>query len=128
MQSTGQTSTHELSLVPMQGSAMTYAMWSSCSFQARRAPHDNWPRGAARGKYDRPVAITSRMLGQRGRRQAKQLGLDPGRVPPGQYLTERFPVLTVGPNPAFELASWDFKVFGEVERPITLTWEELLDL
>src|SRR3954464_7184511 len=33
MQSTGQTSTHELSLVPMQGSALAYAMWSSCSFQ-----------------------------------------------------------------------------------------------
>src|SRR5215212_1620467 len=50
MQSTGQTSTHELSLVPMQGSAMTYAMWSSCSFQARRAPHDNRPWWAARGQ------------------------------------------------------------------------------
>jgi DMSO/TMAO reductase YedYZ molybdopterin-dependent catalytic subunit len=71
------------------------------------------------------VAITSRILGQRGKRQAKQLGIDPGRVPPGQYLSERFPVLTVGPNPKFDLASWDFGVFGEVEQPLKLTWDEL---
>src|SRR4051794_35268471 len=71
------------------------------------------------------MAITSRILGQRGRRQAKDLGIDPERVPPGQYLTERFPVLTVGPNPKFDLASWDFHVFGEVERPVRLSWDEL---
>ena len=71
------------------------------------------------------MAITSRILGQRGKRQAKELGVDPARVPPGQYLTERFPVLTVGPNPKFDLASWDFAVFGEVDNPIRLTWDEL---
>jgi DMSO/TMAO reductase YedYZ molybdopterin-dependent catalytic subunit len=74
------------------------------------------------------VAITSRILGQRGKRQAQELGIDPARVPPGQYLTERFPVLTVGPNPKFDLATWDFGVFGEVETPITLTWDELMAL
>jgi DMSO/TMAO reductase YedYZ molybdopterin-dependent catalytic subunit len=71
------------------------------------------------------MAITSRMLGARGRRQAEKLGIDPARVPPGQYLTERFPVLTVGGNPAFDLATWDFKVFGEVEDELTLSWDEL---
>ena len=74
------------------------------------------------------MAITSRMLGQRGKRQAKALGIDATRVPPGQYLTERFPVLTVGPNPDFDLHSWDFRVFGEVENPLTLSWEELMAL
>jgi len=58
------------------------------------------------------MAITSRMLGARGKRQAEKLGIDPQRVPPGQYLTDRFPVLTVGPNPAYDLASWDLTVFG----------------
>jgi DMSO/TMAO reductase YedYZ molybdopterin-dependent catalytic subunit len=71
------------------------------------------------------MAITSRMLGARGRRQAEKLGIDPARVPPGQYLTERFPVLTVGRNPAFDLATWDFTVFGEVENELTLSWDEL---
>ena len=71
------------------------------------------------------MAITSRMLGQRGRKQAEKLGIDPARVPPGQYLTERFPVLTVGPNPKYDLASWDLTVFGQVERDVTLSWDEL---
>jgi DMSO/TMAO reductase YedYZ molybdopterin-dependent catalytic subunit len=68
------------------------------------------------------------MLGARGRRQAEKLGIDPARVPPGQYLTEKFPVLTVGPNPPFDLKSWDLRIFGEVERELTLTWEELTAL
>ena len=74
------------------------------------------------------MAITSRMLGERGRKQAEKLGIDPERVPPGQYLTERFPVLTVGPNPAFDLRTWDFELFGEVEEPLTLSWDELMAL
>ena len=68
------------------------------------------------------------MLGDRGKRQAKQRGIDPARVPPGQYLTDRFPVLTVGPNPKFDLETWDFSVFGGVESKLTLTWDELLAL
>src|SRR5262249_2746532 len=51
--------------------------------------------------------------------------IDPERVPPGQYLTEGFPVLTVGPNENFDLSGWDFQVFGEVEQPFKLTWDEL---
>jgi DMSO/TMAO reductase YedYZ molybdopterin-dependent catalytic subunit len=74
------------------------------------------------------MAITSRMLRERGKKQAEKLGVDPERVPPGQYLTERFPVLTVGPNPAYDLGSWDFSVFGEVETPLKLSWDELQEL
>jgi DMSO/TMAO reductase YedYZ molybdopterin-dependent catalytic subunit len=65
------------------------------------------------------------MLAARGRKQAEKLGIDPARIPPGQYLTERFPVLTVGPNPKYDLTSWDFTVFGEVERELKLSWDEL---
>ena len=74
------------------------------------------------------MAITSRILGERGKRQAAKLGIDPARVPPGQYLTERFPVLTVGRNPKIDLAAWDLSVFGEVENPLSLSWDELLAL
>src|SRR5204862_2218048 len=70
-------------------------------------------------------AITSRRLRERGERQAQKLGIDPQRVPPGQYLTERFPVLTVGGNPGYDLAQWDFRVSGEVENELTLGWDEL---
>jgi hypothetical protein len=52
------------------------------------------------------MGVTSKLLGDRGRKQAVKLGLDPGRVPPGQYLTERFPVLTYGRNPAYDLDDW----------------------
>jgi DMSO/TMAO reductase YedYZ molybdopterin-dependent catalytic subunit len=52
-------------------------------------------------------------------------GLDPRRLPPGQYLTEKWPVLHAGTVPNTELATWDFKVFGEVEKPLTLAYDEL---
>jgi DMSO/TMAO reductase YedYZ molybdopterin-dependent catalytic subunit len=71
------------------------------------------------------MAITSKILGARGRKQAQKLGIDPARVPPGQYITEKFPVLTVGSNPSFDLDSWDLRLDGEVERPLTLSWAEL---
>jgi DMSO/TMAO reductase YedYZ molybdopterin-dependent catalytic subunit len=74
------------------------------------------------------MAVTSKLLAQRGRKQAAKLGIDPGRVPPGQYLTERFPVLTYGPNPPFDLKTWSLSIWGEVEEPYTLGWEELLAL
>ncbi|TML63694.1 MAG: sulfite oxidase-like oxidoreductase [Actinobacteria bacterium] len=55
-------------------------------------------------------------------------GLDPARLPPGQYLTEKWPVLHAGSVPKTDLATWNFEVFGEVERPLTLTWDELREL
>ena len=57
--------------------------------------------------------------------KVRAAGYDPARLPPGQYLTEKWPVLHAGNVPKTDLASWDFKVFGEVEEPVTLTWEEL---
>jgi DMSO/TMAO reductase YedYZ molybdopterin-dependent catalytic subunit len=56
--------------------------------------------------------------------KVRDAGYDPARLPPGQYLTEKWPVLHAGEVPAYDLATWDFRVFGEVENPITLTWEE----
>ena len=47
-----------------------------------------------------------------------------GRLPPGQSLTQKFPVLHYGPVPKVDLAVWDFKIWGEVEQPLTLTWDE----
>ncbi len=47
-----------------------------------------------------------------------------GRVPPGQYLTEKFPVLHYGSVPKVDLATWDFSVHGEVDSPFRLTWAE----
>jgi DMSO/TMAO reductase YedYZ molybdopterin-dependent catalytic subunit len=52
-------------------------------------------------------------------------GLDPARLPPGQYLTEKWPVLHAGTMPRTDLATWDFKVFGQVEQPVTISYDEL---
>ncbi len=52
-------------------------------------------------------------------------GLDPSRLPPGQYLTEKWPVLHAGTVPEVDLATWDFRVFGEVEHELTLGYDEL---
>src|SRR5881227_2729997 len=68
------------------------------------------------------------MIGERVRKQAAKLGIDPARIPPGQYLTERFPVLTYGRNPKFDLASWSLSLDGEVDSPFSLRWDELLAL
>lgn len=51
-----------------------------------------------------------------------------GRVPPGQALTIKFPVLHYGQVPKFDLQTWDFRVWGEVEEPLKLTWTEFNQL
>ncbi len=65
------------------------------------------------------------MFRSRAERKVADAGYDPARLPPGQYLTEKWPVLHAGSVPDTELATWDFRVFGEVENPVTLGWEEL---
>ena len=68
------------------------------------------------------------MLKKLGRRltiKQDQEGLD---VPPGQYVTEKFPVLTFGPTPEIDLKTWRFRVFGLVEEEVTLDWDQLMSL
>jgi DMSO/TMAO reductase YedYZ molybdopterin-dependent catalytic subunit len=48
-----------------------------------------------------------------------------GRVPPGQYLTPGFPVLSAGPTPHVETAEWRLEVTGEIDAPLGWSWEEL---
>ena len=50
------------------------------------------------------------------------------RIPPGQYRTEKFPILHYGSVPSTDLAKWDFKVYGGVDAPFTLTWEQFKTL
>lgn len=47
-----------------------------------------------------------------------------GRVPPGQYLTSDFPVLSAGPTPHSPLDQWDIAIVGEVDEPRRWSWEE----
>jgi DMSO/TMAO reductase YedYZ molybdopterin-dependent catalytic subunit len=64
----------------------------------------------------------------RAERKVEELGYDPARLPPGQYLTEKWPVLHAGDVPDVDLATWDFRVWGEVEAPLELSWEQLNEL
>ena len=68
----------------------------------------------------------------RGKAEKKVVaaGYDPARLPPGQYLTEKWPVLHAGDEATYpaDLAGWDFTVSGEVDTPLTLTWEQLSEL
>ncbi len=54
-------------------------------------------------------------------------GVDAARIPPGQTLTapDRWPVLSFGPVPRTDIATWDFKVFGAVENELALDYGEL---
>src|SRR5271154_305543 len=47
-----------------------------------------------------------------------------GRLPPGQSLTLKWPVLHYGSVPVVDLRTWDFRIDGLVEKPVRLTWEE----
>ena len=62
---------------------------------------------------------------ERNRQGISAKGLDPSRLPPGQYLTDRFPVLHVGDIPDYEPGQWNLNIFGLVDRPFTLTLDEL---
>ncbi len=58
-------------------------------------------------------------------------GVDPElakRIPPGQTLTVKWPVLTYGATPQFDPKRWDFRCFGLVEESVSWTWEEFLKL
>jgi DMSO/TMAO reductase YedYZ molybdopterin-dependent catalytic subunit len=62
------------------------------------------------------------------RKKDEELMRQSGRMPPGQSLTQRFPVLHYGPVPPFNPATWTFEVWGEVEQPLRLTWDEFNQL
>jgi DMSO/TMAO reductase YedYZ molybdopterin-dependent catalytic subunit len=61
-------------------------------------------------------------------RKAREAGVDEARIPPGQYYTDKWPVLHAGGVPAVDLRTWDFRVFGLVRNEIRLSFDELVAL
>jgi DMSO/TMAO reductase YedYZ molybdopterin-dependent catalytic subunit len=57
--------------------------------------------------------------------KVRAAGYDPARLPPGQYLTEKWPVLHAGDVAQVDLATWSLRLFGEVEEEVTLDSEQL---
>ena len=68
------------------------------------------------------------MFRSKAEEKVADAGYDPARLPPGQYLTEKWPVLHAGSVPDTDLATWDFRVFGEVEHPAHPQLRQLLTL
>ncbi|MFQ5968080.1 MAG: sulfite oxidase-like oxidoreductase [Acidimicrobiia bacterium] len=64
------------------------------------------------------------MTFDRKREELAALGIDPARLPPGQYHTERWPVLHAGVVPEVDLATWDFTVDGLVAERKSWTYDE----
>lgn len=58
-----------------------------------------------------------------GRRQSPDV-----QLPPGQYLTEDFPVLTAGPTPRVPTDRWEFTVSTEAGQKDTWSWQQLIEL
>jgi DMSO/TMAO reductase YedYZ molybdopterin-dependent catalytic subunit len=57
-------------------------------------------------------------------RKARAAGIDPERLPPGQYMTKKWPVLHAGTVPKVDIDAWTFRVFGEVEEELELDWRQ----
>jgi DMSO/TMAO reductase YedYZ molybdopterin-dependent catalytic subunit len=57
--------------------------------------------------------------------KVRAAGYDPARLPPGQHLTEKWPVLHAGHVPKVDLATWNLRIFGEVENEVTLSYDDL---
>lgn len=64
----------------------------------------------------------------RNRAEVEARGFDPQRLPPGQYLTDRFPVLHVGDVPTYAPGEWTLTITGAVASPFTVDYEQLLAL
>ncbi len=62
---------------------------------------------------------------ERNRNQLAQLGIDPARLPSGQYYTDRFPVLHVGDVPDLTRESFSLRLFGELDNPCTLSFADI---
>src|SRR3954467_15862741 len=70
------------------------------------------------------------MFRGKAEKKMREAGFDPSRLPPGQYLTEKWPVLHAGSVAEYppDLGRWDFTVTGEVDTPLRLTWERFDEL
>ncbi|HEY4348408.1 MAG TPA: sulfite oxidase-like oxidoreductase [Gaiellaceae bacterium] len=68
------------------------------------------------------------MFRSRDERKVRDAGFEPARLPPGQHMTEKWPVLQAGGIPHVDLATWSLRLSGEVEQEVELTWEQFDEL
>ncbi|MEI7761032.1 MAG: molybdopterin-dependent oxidoreductase [Thermoleophilia bacterium] len=70
------------------------------------------------------------MFRSKAEKKVRDAGYDSSRLPEGQYLTEKWPVLHAGSVARYpkDLGGWDFRVHGEVDTPVTFDWAQLNEL
>jgi DMSO/TMAO reductase YedYZ molybdopterin-dependent catalytic subunit len=64
----------------------------------------------------------------RGFAGRRRRGVDSARVPPGQYVVDDFPVLSIGPTPRVGLDGWSLTIDGAVNEPVRWSWDEFMAL
>ncbi len=81
-----------------------------------------------RARFDAKMAATPGVADERpmGEGPANRHGMP--QVPPGQYVTTKWPVLDLGSKPRVAKEKWVLEVDGEVEEPLRIGWAELLAL
>ena len=73
---------------------------------------------------EKMLAAKARLLERFKKQAPRQADPNQDRLPPGQHITNGFPVLDLGVKPRFDPTTWRFKVEGEVEEPLDLGWPE----
>ena len=73
---------------------------------------------------EKMLAAKAKLLECFKKQEPRQADPDRDRMPPGQHITNGFPVLDLGVKPKFDPETWRFKVEGEVEEPLDLSWAE----
>src|SRR5256885_6271942 len=72
--------------------------------------------------------VGAEILFRRDREPDPRVVKDPHRLPPGQVLTQKWPVLSYGSPPRYDMAKWRLRLDGEVDAAATLTWDEVRKL
>lgn len=72
--------------------------------------------------------MLDRIARRNERRRLEEEAEAQGRIPPGQSLTVKWPVLSAGPVPRFDPATWRFRIFGLVREPVSFSWDEFRNL
>src|SRR5207247_8043877 len=69
--------------------------------------------------------VGAEILFRRDREPDPRVVKDPHRLPPGKVLTQKWPVLSYGSPPRYDMTRWRLRLYGEVDVPATLTWNDV---
>src|SRR2546426_10407943 len=112
---------------PTSRSALSATWHSTSTTTPTRTPTSQTSTKSRTGVSPREVDL-ERTYVSRGFRGRRAADADPARVPPGQYVTRDFPVLSAGPTPHTPLDEWSFTIHGAVDHPVSWPWDEFIAL